>query len=351
MPQGSIGGPILWLIFTCDQPDIIHEHEVDISKEDRGCHDHHVHGREGEDGQGAGQGHVSPVLSDKGCGLLVGYVDDGAYSYSHKEAAVVSEVLTNKYNKLEGWMNANKLVINADKTHLMIMASRGNTTRKDVTIKAGSYTIQPSETEKLIGGILHQSLGWKQHIQGHRNSLLSQLTSRLNGLKKVCVNASFRTRLMIANGVIMSKLCYLVTLWGGASQYLVRAVQVQQLAAARAVCGVNSWRWSRLKLLNTVGWLSVKQLIVYHTVLQVHKTLKTGNPRPLYQSLSTNYPYMTRMAAMGQIRHDFNFSSHKTFKFRAMQSYNSVPESVRSGSTITVKAKLKKWVRENIPID
>ena len=341
VPQGSIGGPILWLIFTCDQPDVVHEHEVDRYKVDRGCSDHWEQRGQEEDVGGR----------DGGCGALVGYVDDGAYSFAHRDATKLSEVLTYKYRKLEMWMNANRLVINADKTHLMVMASRGNKAREQVSINAGGYIICPSETEKLLGGILHQSVTWKQHIQGHKSSLMNQLCSRLNGLKKVCVNASFRTRLMMANGVFMSKLSYLITLWGGDKQYLVKAVQVKQLAAARAVCGMASWRWSRSKLLNRVGWLSIKQLIFYHTVVQVHKTLQTQKPRPLFHSLSSDYPYRTRRAAAGQIRQDPSFSTLNTFKYRSMMSYNSVPDSVRQGSTDTVKTKLRNWIKNNIPID
>ena len=341
VPQGSIGGPILWLIFTCDQPDVVHEHEVDRYKVDRGCSDHWEQRGQEEDVGG----------SDGGCGALVGYVDDGAYSFAHRDATKLSEVLTYKYRKLEMWMNANRLVINADKTHLMVMASRGNKAREQVSINAGGFIICPSETEKLLGGILHQSLTWKQHIQGHKSSLMNQLCSRLNGLKKVCVNASFRTRLMMANGVFMSKLSYLITLWGGDKQYLVKAVQVKQLAAARAVCGMASWRWSRSKLLNRVGWLSIKQLIFYHTVVQVHKTLQTQKPRPLFHSLSSDYPYRTRRAAAGQIRQDPSFSTLTTFKYRAMMSYNCVPVNVRQGCISTVKMKLRKWIKCNIPID
>ena len=165
----------------------------------------------------------------------------------------------------------------------------------------------------------------------------------------MCVNASFGTRLMVANGVVMSKLVYLITLWGGAQQYLLNAVQVQQLAAARA--GFGCWRWSRRKLLDKMGWLSVRQLVFYHSVLQVHKTLKTRVPLSLFQALSVDFPRRTRSAANGQIRQDDSFLSQATFKYRAMKSYNSVPDSVRTGSTATVKRKLKQWIKTNIPID
>ena len=37
VPQGSIGGPLLWLCFTCDQPDVVHDHPVAGHSLDRGC--------------------------------------------------------------------------------------------------------------------------------------------------------------------------------------------------------------------------------------------------------------------------------------------------------------------------
>ena len=177
------------------------------------------------------------------------------------------------------------------------------------------------------------------------------MTSRIAGLRKVCENGSFKTRLMVANRAVMSNLGYLITLWGGASESLLRAVQVQQLVAARLVVGYGCWRWSRKKLLTRVGWLSVKQLVFYHTVLQVFKTLQSGVPRALYLAMSDQYPRNTRNAARGQIRSSETFKSTSTFKYRAMQWYNSVPSDVRTGSTFTVKKKLKNWISSSIPID
>ena len=154
---------------------------------------------------------------------------------------------------------------------------------------------------------------------------------------------------MIANGIEMSKLVYLLTIWGGAQQYLINALQIQQLVAARAVCGPGCWRWSRSKLLGRVGWMSVRQLIFYHTFLQVHKTMKTGLPRSLFESLQGQYPYHIRNASNGLIRP--NFATRSTFKHRAAQQYNQVPADIRNGSLPTVKHNLRKWIKSNIPID
>ena len=117
------------------------------------------------------------------------------------------------------------------------------------------------------------------------------------------------------------------------------------------MCGFGCWGWSRKKLLDKVGWLSVRQLVFFHSVLQAHKTIKTGMPRVLCEALSSDYPYMTRYAASGQIRQDERFSVQCSFRFQAMQCYNRVPGSVRKGSTASVKNKLKLWVKANIPID
>ena len=265
---------------------------------------------------------------------------------------MVSQVLTEKYNLLEKWMNSNKLVINPDKTHLMVLGSRKmKAKRREVEIEAGSFRITPSECEKLLGGQLHQSMQCSMHLGDGQGSLVKQLTSRINGLKKICTNASFNTRLMIANGAVMSRLVYLITLWGGAQLYLLKALQVLQLTAARSVCGPVAFRWSRRKLLARVGWLSVRQLIKFQTVLQAHKTIRTGQPRPLAYSISTEHPRHTRNAANGQIRFAESFKTQTTFEYRALQWYNSVPISVKSGSIVSVKKKLKTWVKRNVPID
>ena len=121
-------------------------------------------------------------------------------------------------------MIANKLVIKHEKTQLVVVASRQTRDLvRQVRLQAGDHPITPSSTAKLLGAVDSQDAKWRQHIMGHNQSLISQLSSRINGLSLISTRANFKTRLMIANGIVLSKLCYLIQLWGGCEDYLVRA--------------------------------------------------------------------------------------------------------------------------------
>ena len=180
----------------------------------------------------------------------MGYVDDGAYSCGHKDPAILSDILTEKFDNLSVWMQNNKLVNDPDKTNLLVLGPKKfDRKRNEVSITAGNFTIKPTDTAKLLGCWIHQSLKWNRHLLEGKSSLVHQLTMRNNALNRVSKNASFSTKLMIANGVFHSKLVYMITVWGGAPQYLINALQVQQLRAARTVCGFQSMGWSRRRLL------------------------------------------------------------------------------------------------------
>ena len=333
VPQGSIGGPLLWLCFTVDQPDVIHDHSVEVNND-----------IDSADGL---------ANEDDNCGQFVGYVDDGAYSYAHREPNVLSSVLNDKFQAMESWMTSNKLVINPDKTHLLVLGPKSASVRRNaVQVKINDKLIVPSTSEKLLGAVVSQDLKWNQHIRGSQGSLTAQLASRINGLKRTARNANFSTRLMVANGVVLSKMVYLINLWGGSQQYLLKTLYVQQMIAARVVCGFQCHGWSNKRVLKRVGWLSVRQLIFYHTVIQAWKTLSYGIPSPLYDVLYSVHPYNTRGAVSGHIRVSQSFSGEQmSFKGRARKFFNEVPMDIRTGTLPTVKRKLKNWIMNNVPLD
>ena len=122
------------------------------------------------------------------------------------------------------------------------MGKRGAATEgTKVVLEAGNKLIQPSLTEKLLGASIDGTGGWKMMIRDGEHSVIKQVTKRINGLKKISSNADFRTRLSVATGIVQSKLQYLMPLWMGAPAYLMNALQVQQLNAARTVCGYHSY--------------------------------------------------------------------------------------------------------------
>ena len=68
---------------------------------------------------------------------------------------------------------------------------------------------------------------------------MKALNKRLGALMKIQKWTSFNSRKLIANGIFMSKLIYLMPVWSGCEEYLVRALQVIQNKAARSVAKLS----------------------------------------------------------------------------------------------------------------
>ena len=212
-----------------------------------------------------------------------------------------------------------------------------------------------SDSELLLGATVHYSGNWGAMIRDVKASLQAQLRNRVNALKKICQYADLKTRKSVASGLIQSKLQYLLPLFWAAPDYLLRGLQVQQMAAARAVVGPRCFRWSNVRILNFLGWLNVKQQYVSSTLILTHKIVTTGRPLNIYRSMVTPYPYQTRRATQHELRawagrvqgRDRTALTHRTFHFRAISLYNQLPVTYRSYSKERFKSAAKKWAKMN----
>ena len=82
----------------------------------------------------------------------------------------------------------------------------------------------------------------------------------------------------------MSALSYMIVVWGGTEGYLMKTLQVIQNKAARQVTKLSWFTPTRL-LLHQCNWLSIKQLVVFHTVIQVWKIRQSSVPAGLNNRL------------------------------------------------------------------
>ena len=147
---------------------------------------------------------------------------------------------------------------------------------------------------------------------------MKSLNTRLGAIEKIKNLATFKNRKMVAEGIFMRKLSYLIALWGGCGAVLKKSLQIIQNKVARAVTRLN-WSTPAGELLHQCGWLSVNQLIFYHSVLLVFKVKLGQTPRYLHSMHNSwSYQYRTRQAAGWETK-----TRHHQGQFQ-MESSNSV---------------------------
>ena len=203
-------------------------------------------------------------------------------------------------------------------------------------------TLEESEdkVETLLGVQIEPTLKWHKQVE----ALLAKLKKRLTGLSHLRNILPYELRKRITEGMFTSVLVYCLPVFGGCDKFELEALQIMQNKAARLVTHASQ-RTSRREIFNQLNWLTVHQLVFYHSALSTFRI--RGNKEPEY--LSTILTRDNRAERI--IIPNTNLTLAKnSYCYRGAAQWNSLPEYIRKTKKIgQFKGSLKKWINLNVP--
>jgi hypothetical protein len=300
--QGSILGPLWYILYTNELPEVVHlencpttEDQEDLQQEQEQEQEQEQMASEAvvpvqswRPGQlTAVQWHPAFRVGDSECGALVNYADDSSSTSSDFELAELATSMKMQYSAVASFLTSSKLQVNDSKTHTMLLttAQLRKSQNLSLTVEIGSVQQETSHVERLLGLQVHENMKFREYLQDNEKSLIKSLNKRLNTLKQIKRVASFSQRLAIANGIFNSKVVFLMSVWGGTEQYLLNSLQIVVNKAMRVVCNVGK-SVNVEDLQNRTRCLSVRQAVVYHSLMVARRVLTTEKPKYLFIKLS-----------------------------------------------------------------
>ena len=307
VPQGSILGPALFNIYINDLP---------------GVTDH--------------------------CSLE-SYVDDSKVylSFSAKDVDGAIFQITEDLKKVAAWCCQNSLLINPDKTKLLLIGTpqmlNAISTDLDLHVTLLGKDLRPVSSAKDLGIQIDATLSFDEHVAITTSSCLSSLC-QINRVKHLLDSS---TLIQVINALVFSKLYYGSSVWSSISKKNVSKLQSVQNFAARIV--THSRKFDHITpILNKLEWLTVQSMLTYRDGVLAFKCLNGLAPEYLnkkFKKRSEVHNKNTRNKGKLDIPRYRIASGQRTFHYRASTLWNSLPKRFTDlPSIVTFKKELKSFL-------
>ena len=259
VPQGSILGPLLFLVYINDLPN--------ISK----------------------------------LAKFILYADDANIIITGNS---IPEIMT-KFNEvscaLVDWVSHNELLLNAKKTNYMLFSRSRNINMGMFVPKLANVPIERKNVARFLGVLVDDKLSWKYHIA----AIKSKMSRYIGILYKLKSSLPLKARLLTFNSLIQSHLYYCSLVWGSSNKSNIESLFVTQKKAMRAIMPgpINYYYNAKDDIypthtkaaFKTFNILTVHNIILTNIMIFMNKLQNFPHilPDPVSQTIPPNSPSLT----------------------------------------------------------
>ena len=137
------------------------------------------------------------------------FADDTSIFYSNSDPKHLESALNEELKKVDVWMKSNKLSVNIEKTNYIIFKSNRKTVATNFSLCFGNKLLEQKKTIKFLGVYIDEHLTWKDHI-----SYISKTISKSVGIMhRSRFNLSSKTKLSLYYTLIYPYIIYCNLAW------------------------------------------------------------------------------------------------------------------------------------------
>ena len=286
VPQGSILGPLLFLIYIND---IVRS---------------------------------SPLLS------FTLFADDTNIFYSHKNFDTLVSTLNSEISKVSQWFSCNKLSLNITKTNFIRFKPHSTQViDPNYNIRINGLPLTELKSTKFLGITIDSCLSWNDHIH-NVHTAVSKGIGILYRLKDFLSQNSLT---ILYNAIVLPYLTYCNIVWGNCSSTKINSILLLQKRALRLITN-SSYRSPTDSLFSQLKILKISDIHTIQTAIFMHKYTFNRLPSVFDNFFIPNsniHSYPTRNSSGYHLENPRIILAQKSLKHHGPDVWNSLPDSLK----------------------